>query len=179
MTAVLRIGALVAGLALAWTLLLPHAVRLDQDVTPELPVEAGLLIPEYGEAGTYGLHYRHHEEVTLTVPVGNDGPLPVTIDEAHLDRSDLPLLVAVGDNLPVTVGPWGETDLEITFRFDNCRYYHERSAEEWDRVLVEGSVLGRDFDDEVRLAYPLALHGQVIGTCPDRTLVRGDDVRPH
>jgi hypothetical protein len=42
---------------------------------------------------------------------------------------------------------------------------------------VEGSVLGRGFTSEVALGYPLALHGQVINNCPDRTLTRGDEVR--
>lgn len=177
MTIAVRLVALVAGIAVAWALL-PSAVRLDQDVTPELPVSAGLLVPQYGgERGTYGLDYRHHEEVTVTVPVNNDGPVPVEIDRAVLDASSKPLLVAVDDNLPLEVGPWGEEELELTLRFDNCRYYHERAAATWDHVTVEGSALGRGFDREIELAYPLAVHGQVIGTCPDRTLVRGDDVR--
>jgi hypothetical protein len=165
-----------AGLAVGWALL-PLGVRVGQDVTPGLPVGAGLLVPEYGDAGTYALHYRHHEEVTVTVPVTNDGPLPIEISEADLDSSRLPLLVPVDDNLPLRVGPWAEGELELTVRFDNCRYYHERSADVWDHVDVAGSVLGRGFDREVSLSYPLALHGQVINNCPDRTLVRGDDVR--
>lgn len=178
MTAVVRVAAALAGLALAWTLL-PHAVRLDQEVAPRLPVEAGLLVPEYGDEGTYGLDYRHHDEVTITVPVGNDGPLPVRVTEASIDQGSRPLLVAVDDNLPVTLGPWGDGEVELTYRFDNCRYYHERSADSWDHVALDGSVLGRGFEEDVALAFPLALHGQVIGDCPDRTLVRGDDVRPR
>ena len=39
MTIAVRLVALVAGLAVAWAFL-PSAVRLDQDVTPELPVNA-------------------------------------------------------------------------------------------------------------------------------------------
>ncbi|RHW27447.1 hypothetical protein D0Z08_09900 [Nocardioides immobilis] len=168
----------VVVLAIAWALL-PFAVGLGQDVEPELPVDAGLFVPEYGADGTYALHYRHHEEVTVTVPIRNRGPLPLRIDRADLESAPLPLLVAVGDNLPVDVGPWDTADVELTVRFDNCRHYHERSADTWDQMLVEGSVLGRGFDTEVALAYPLALHGQIINTCPDRTLTRGDDVRPR
>jgi len=164
----------VAALVLAWALL-PFGVRLGQDVDPELPVDAGLLVPTYGEKGTYGLHYRHHEEVTLRVPIRNRGPLPLTITRAGLDAGWYPLLVATGDNLPLSVGGWGEEELELTFRFDNCRFYHERSAETWDRVHVEGSTLGRGFEDEIVLGYPIVLHGQVILTCPDRTLRRDDD----
>lgn len=168
----------VVVLAVAWALL-PFTVGLGQEVEPELPVDAGLLVPEYGEDGTYGLHYRHHEEVTVTVPIRNRGPLPLRIDRAGLDSAPLPLLVAAGDNLPLDVGPWQTAELELTLRFDNCRHYHERSLDTWDEMFVEGSVLGRGFDTEVTLAYPLALHGQVINHCPDRTLTRGDDVRPR
>ncbi|KAA1427584.1 hypothetical protein [Nocardioides antri] len=171
----------VAALAVpvaAWALL-PFTVSLGQDVDPALPVDAGLLVPEYGDAGTYALDYRHHDEVTLTVPVHNRGPLPLRITEADLAEEELPLLVQVGDNLPLKVSPWGETDLTLTLRFDNCRYYHERSAETWDQVEVIGSVLGRDFEETVTLGRPIVLHGQVINDCPDRTLRRGDDVRPR
>ena len=168
----------VAGLAAGWALL-PLGVRLDPEVAPSLPVDAGLQIREYGREGTFALHYRHHDLVTLSVPVDNGGPLPITIDAADLDDGPLPLLVPVEDNLPVEVGAWGAEVVELTFRFDNCRYYHERSAVTWDRVDVEGSVLGRGFNRELELEYPIALHGQVIRNCPDRTLVRGDDVRPH
>jgi hypothetical protein len=168
----------VAGLAMAWALL-PVGVRLDQEATAELPVGAGLMVPEYGADGTYALHYRHHEEVTVTVPVSNDGPLPLRLTAADLDEARLPLLVPVDDNLPLRVGPWAEAELELTFRFDNCRHYHERSADTWDHVDVVGSVLGREFEREVALTSPLALHGQIINNCPDRTLTRGDDVRPH
>jgi len=169
---------LALGTGLVWAVL-PATVRLGQAVEPELPVEAGLLVRAYGETGTYGLRYRHEETVTITVPVRNGGPLPMRIDEAGLGTSSLPLLVPADDNLPVEIGPWETADLQLTLRFDNCRYYHERAVDTWDEVLVEGSVLGRGFDDEVTLAYPLALHAQVITNCPDRTLVRGDDIRPR
>lgn len=163
-------------LAAVWAVL-PATVRLGPEVTPELPVEAGLLVPEYGADGTYGLHYRHHETVTVTLPVRNRGLLPLTVEQVSLDSQPEPLLVPVEDNLPVRIEPRSEGDVTLTLRFDNCRHYHERSADTWDRLAVEGSVLGRDFDTDVDLAFVLALHGQVINDCPDRTLTRGDDQR--
>lgn len=166
------------GLVAAWALL-PLGVRVDTDVAAELPVDAGLEVPEYGAEGTFALHYQHHEEITLTVPVDNKGPLPIRVTRAELDVDPLPLLVQVDDNLPLTVRPWSGEQLELTFRYDNCRYYHERSVDSWDRIDVAGSVLGRGFDRELTLELPIAVHGQVINNCPDRTLVRGDDVRPH
>ncbi|WP_435770248.1 hypothetical protein [Nocardioides sp. SYSU DS0651] len=166
----------VVCLVAVW-LLAPALVRLEQGVAPGLPVQAGLMIPEYGADGTYALHYRHDETVTLTVPVHNRGPLPLTVDRVGLPDQPRPLLVADGDNLPLRVAPWTTAEVTLTLRFDNCRYYHERSAATWSEVVVAGSVLGRGFDSAVRLAHPLALHGQVINNCPDRTLTRGDDVR--
>jgi hypothetical protein len=168
---------LAAGIAVLWALL-PATVRLDQHKDPRLPVDAGLLVQEYGDDGTYGLHYRHEETVTLSVPVRNRGPLPLRVDHADLDSAPLPLLVPAGDNLPVTIGPWQEADLALTLRFDNCRHYHERSLDLWDHVAVEGSVLGRSFEADLPLSFDLALHGQIINNCPDRTLTRGDDARP-
>ena len=169
-------GVGVVGLVVAWALS-PAFVRLEQGVAPQLPVEAGLLVPEYGAGGTYALHYRHHETVTLTVPIRNSGPLPLSLDDIGLPDEPRPLLVAEGANLPLRIAPWSTEEVTLTMRFDNCRYYHERSADTWDRVLVEGSVLGRGFESEVELAFPVAVHGQVINNCPDRTLTRGDDVR--
>lgn len=174
---IVRATVVVAGLALLWALL-PVAARLGPGDAPRLPVDAGLLVQEYGASGTYGLHYRHEETVTVTVPVHNRGPLPLRIERADLDSAPLPLLVPTGDNLPVTVGPWGEAELALTLRFDNCKHYHERSADVWDHLVVQGSVLGRSFETDVPLAFELALHGQIINNCPDRTLTRGDDVRP-
>jgi hypothetical protein len=37
--------------------------------------------------------------------------------------------------------------------------------------------VGRAFTEPLGFERPLAVHGQVILDCPDRTLVRGDDRR--
>lgn len=164
------------GLVVGW-LLSPALVRLEQGVAPQLPVDAGLLVPEYGAAGTYALHYRHRETVTLTVPIRNAGPLPLSLDGIGLEYEPRPLLVPAGTSRPLRLAPWSTTEVTLTLRFDNCRYYHERSADSWEQLVVTGSVLGRGFESEVTLAHPLVVHGQVINNCPDRTLTRGDDVR--
>jgi hypothetical protein len=44
-------------------------------------------------------------------------------------------------------------------------------------VRVSGTVLGRETSVLVDLEVPLVVHSQVILDCPERTLVRGDDVR--
>ncbi|PVG83651.1 hypothetical protein DDE18_04815 [Nocardioides gansuensis] len=173
----LRHGLLVVALACVWAAL-PLGVRLAPDVEPSMPVAAGLMVPEYGARGTYAFHYRFHETITIEVPVRNSGPLPLTIDSVRLESPRLPLMVPVGGlEEPLRLGPFGSGTVSLTMRFDNCRYYHERSAQTWEQVRVSGSTLGRDFTRSVPLAFPLAVHGQVILDCPDRTLVRGDDVR--
>lgn len=174
---VLRGGLVVAALALGYPLL-GHAVVLEDRVSPDLPVDAGLFVAEYGPEGTYFLHYRHHESVVVTVPVHNDGPLPVEVDRVTLSDPDgYTLLVPVGAPDPVTVAPFGSADVPVEVRFDNCRYWHERGARTVTDVHVHGTVLGRSFEETVALSHPLAVHAQVILDCPDRTLVRGDDRR--
>lgn len=166
---------LVVGLVLAWACLPLYAQRVEQGVTPALSVDAGLLISEYGDDGTYALRYRHGDPIGIRIPVRNRGPLPLRIDAASIDSGDYPLLVPSGDNLPLTVGAWEEQEIALDFTFGNCRYYHERSAETYDAVALRGSVLGRGLATDLTLDFPIVLHGQVILDCPDRTLRRDDD----
>lgn len=167
----------VALLALAWSAL-PLTVELDDGVAIQVPVDAGLLVPEYGERGAHFLHYRHGETVTVEVPVSNRGPLPISIDSVSPSAQDHPLLEPVeASGVPLELGPLDSGSVRLTLRYGNCRYYHERSAAVIDELVVTGSVLGRGLTETVTLARPLAVHGQVILGCPDRTLVRGDDVR--
>jgi hypothetical protein len=164
-------------IGLAWAAL-PLAVDLDDAVVPQLPVDAGLLVPEYGDRGAHLLHYRHGETVTVEVPVSNRGPLPISIDEVSLPGQQHPLLEPVAaSGLPLELGAFDSGSVRLTLRYGNCRYYHERSAAVVDELVVAGSVLGRRLTETVGLGRPLVVHGQVILDCPDRTLVRGDDVR--
>lgn len=176
-----RIGFLLPALAVVLVLgyaLLPQLVRLDQDVAPRVPVDAGLLVPEFSGGGVHLLHYRYGETVSVDVPLSNRGPVPITVDEVAPAQHRLPLLTPVSaSGLPVTLAPREQTTVALTFRFTNCRFYHERSMETIAGVEVSGSSLGRDFTEPLTFAQPLAVHGQVILDCPERTLVRGDDVR--
>lgn len=169
--------AVVLALALAWVLL-PQMIRLGEEVDPRLPVDAGLLVPEYGDDGAYFLHYRYGETVTVEVPVTNRSPVPITVEEVSSTRERLPLLEPASvEGLPVTLSPREGTRVAVTLRYANCRYYHERSTETLAGVEVHGTSLGRDFTETVAFARPITVHGQVILDCPERTLVRGDDVR--
>lgn len=169
--------AVTAALAVAWALA-PYGVRLDQGVRVQLPVRAGLEVPEYGADGTYFLAYEYDETVTVGVPVANAGPLPVTVTGVRLVEPDYPLLEPAGEAPdPVELGPFEEAVVPLTFRYANCRYYHERATQSYTAAEVTGSVLGRSFTRTVSFAEPLTSHAQVILDCPERTLVRGDDRR--
>ncbi len=164
-------------LALAY-LALPWAVTLDPAAEVGVPVDAGLSVPEYGPAGTVFLHYRHGEQVTLSVPVRNRGPVPVSVSGLRFDLPGYSLLEPAGTaGLPLELAPFETGSVEVTLTFAHCRYYHERAVQEVTSAQVTGTALGRGFTRPLRLETPVAVHGQVILDCPDRTLVRGDDVR--
>lgn len=165
-------------IGLVW-LALPALVRTNSDTAVRMPVTSGLTVSEFGDQGVEILRYQHHQELALGFPVRNTGLLPLHITGVSLDSPALPLLVELPGDVDVSLGPGEETVLGLQVRFDNCRYYHERSLELWPEVVISGTTLGRGFEHRIALNPPLALHGQVILNCPDRTLVRGDDVRPH
>lgn len=164
-------AALVAGWALA-----PHLVQLDPP-QPSLPVEDGLFVDGYGPQGTYALHYRYGETVTLTLHLGNDSVLPWRITSVELVQPTYPLLEPVGAEAEATMLPFGNGEVELSFEYTNCRYYHERANNSYDEIVVTGTVLGREVTRTVTLATPLVVHSQVILNCPERTLTRGDDRR--
>lgn len=172
-----RRWAVAAAAVVATYTVLPAGVRLDDVVVADLPVDAGLAVAGYGPQGRHFLHYEHGETLTVGVPVRNSGPLPVRVDEVVLDEPAYPLLEPVGATRPVTVAPFEQAVVEVTVRFANCRYYHERATQTVSTATVTGSVLGREFHEQVTFRQPLTVHAQVIVDCPDRTLVRGDDTR--
>jgi hypothetical protein len=174
--------ALAAALALAaaW-LLSPHLLRLAPPAVTAGQLDGepgGLLVEGYGAAGTYALHYRYGETVTLRVPLANDSPVPLHVTDVELVEPTYPLLEPVGDGpRPFTLLPGQDGSVELAFEYTNCRYYHERANNTVDRVRVTGTVLGREVVRTVELVTPVVVHSQVIINCPERTFVRGDDRR--
>lgn len=165
-----------ATLGAAWALA-PHLVTLHAPAVALAP-DAGLFVDGYGDAGTYALHYRYGESVELTVPLSNTSAVPWRVTDVELVEPDFPLLEPVGGLAePVTLTPYGDGEAGLVFEYANCRYYHERANNSYDQVRVSGTVLGRETSVLVDLEVPLVVHSQVILDCPERTLVRGDDVR--
>lgn len=162
----------------AW-LLAPYAVRVEP---PRLALDgdAGLMVEGYGPAGTFALDYRFGEPVLVTVPVANHSPVPLRVESVALVEPAYPLMEPVPDRSvvePFTLLPGQSGEVDLTFEFTNCRYYHERANNAYEQVRLDGSVLGRPVTRTIDLAVPLVVHSQVILNCPDRTLVRGDDRR--
>jgi hypothetical protein len=171
------VGAVLALVLAGLWALAPTLTRLSG--TDQVVAAAGTgLMTDFGPEGTYALHYRYGEQVTLSLPVHNSSAWPVTITGAELVEPTYPLLVPVaGVHEPVEIGPFGTAEVSLTFTYTNCRYYHERANNTYDQVRVEGSVLGRRLERTVDLRVPLMVHSQVILNCPERTYVRGDDRR--
>lgn len=166
------VGVVAAGLVLA-----PYAVQLEPTAA-ELPEGAGPMVPGYGPHGVYGLDYRFGETVTMSMPLANASALPWRITDVELVEPAYPLLEPVGGTFdPVTLMPFGEVSVDLSFEYTNCRYYHERANNTYDQVLVTGTVLGREVTRTIDLTVPMVVHSQVIMNCPDRTLIRGDDRR--
>lgn len=170
-----RLAAAVVGLLVAYAVL-PVFVRLE-GASPEVPTGAGLEVGRFGTTGSVFLHYEHGRTVTLTVPLHNPTALPVSVGRVDAPPHPKPLATLESSSDAGTIPPFATGEVELTFRFDNCRYYHERAAQTIDHLTVTGSTLGRDVTTAVSLAEQLVVHGQVILDCPDRTLVRGDDLR--
>ena len=167
---------LAAALAVGWALA-PHLVTVHSPEVALAP-DAGLHVEGYGDAGTYALHYRYGERVELTVPLRNASAVPWRVTDVELVEPDYPLLEPVGGPIePVALTPYGDGEVGLVFEYANCRYYHERANNSFDQVRVSGTVLGRETSVLVDLEVPLVVHSQVILDCPERTLVRGDDVR--
>lgn len=159
-------------------LALPYVVRFGAGLTPRIDGPRGLVVASYGDAGTHFVRYTHGERFTVTVPLRNDGPLPVSVTDVRMTDEVSPLVETVrAVGLPVTIGPGSTVPVRVTARFANCRYYHERAVQTMAGAVVRGSVLGRSFTEVAAFDHPVAVHSQVILRCPERTLIRGDDVR--
>lgn len=161
---------------------LPHAARFEDGGAPRIDGPDRLVVEKFGDRGTHFVRYTHGQRFTVSVPVTNDGPVPVSVTDVRLTDEVSPLVetrsvTVAGGSLPFTIGPGDTVMVELATEFGNCRYYHERAVQTMPGAIVRGSVLGRPFREIARFDHPLAVHSQVILRCPDRTLIRGDDVR--
>jgi hypothetical protein len=178
------VAAVLTVLGLAWSGLAAWAPSTVDLAAGDLAVDSSgpvLTVPEYGVDGTTVVAYRHGAEVAVTVPLRNDGPLPVDVEAVATGAGVLPLLeVRSVEGLPLRLGA-GETG-EVVLRavLGNCRYYNERQLQLVTSLVVDvdsAVPLASGSRTEVTLARPLLVKSPMIVGCPDRTLSREDDSR--
>jgi hypothetical protein len=137
-------------------------------------------LPDYGPQGMHVVGYEHGATTRITVPVRNDGLLPVTVTSAALDGGVAPLLaVREVAGLPLTLGPGETGKVDVTAELANCRYFHEREVQNYAGVELRFDVLGGlggQGTQTVAFDRPLMVHSPMIVGCPDRLLNRqGND----
>ena len=138
-------------------------------------------VPGYGPRGTDSVHYEHGATLDITVPVRNDGPLPVTVEEVVTGAGVLPLLdVRSTTGLPLSLQPGEEGEVVVRAVLTNCRHYHERQVQNVDALQLRvrpALPLAADRTVGLALERPLLVHSPMVVGCPDRTLDRNDDHR--
>ena len=172
---------LVAGLAAAAVALLvvaglnaaSGAVRIAP-VTPAFGGDAPqVTLPTYGLQGMHVVGYEHGATAQLTLPITNDGLLPMTVTSVDLGGGVAPLLEVSGvQGLPLSVPPGATREVEVTATLANCKYFHEREVQNYPSVRIGFSVLGQDGVRDVPYDRPLMVHSPMIVGCPDRLLDR-------
>ena len=108
-------------------------------------------LPMFGADGSHVLHYHHGETVTFYVPArqrrpaaGDDRACASVTTSGRCSRSS-------GRRSAATTcrcgsAPGRPASVQVTARYGNCRYYHEREIRSFPRRSVDGAVLGVDVD---------------------------------
>lgn len=180
----LLLASVLALLGLGWTglaLWAPSTVDLAAGSTRVDGAPPVVTVPEYGDDGTTVVAYRHGQSVEITVPLRNDGPLPVRVTGVATGAGVFPLLeVRSVEGLPRTIGPGDTGEVVLRAVLGNCRYYNERQLQLVRSLVVDvDSVVpfAGSTREELPLAQPLLVKSPMIVGCPDRTLTREDDSR--
>ena len=167
----------VALLALAGVRAAAGATRFDA-ISPVFGGSAPVVtLSTYGPQGMHVVGYEHGATALLTLPVRNDGPLPVTVTSVSLSGGVAPLLQVQGvEGLPMSLRP-GETGrLDVTTVLANCKFFHEREVQNYAGVDLGFSTLGHNGTRTVAFDRPIMVHSPMIVGCPDRLLDRqGND----
>lgn len=135
-------------------------------------------VPGYGLRGAHVLGYRDGAAVRLTLPVRNDGWLPLTVTSVGLGGGPAPLLVQGSvEGLPLRLRPGQAGAVTVTAVLTNCRYFHEREIQTYAAVELGYRALGRAGSRSVALDRPLLVKSPMLVGCPDRRLDRQADDR--
>jgi hypothetical protein len=171
-------GTLLLG-GLVWSLLLwlPSAVAVSTGETRFTGSADVVTVPGYGPHGTHIVDYRDGVDLTVTVPVRNDGPLAMEVTSASAGTGLLPLLTVQSiDGLPLALGPGEQGEVVLHARLQNCAYYHEREVQNVrDLTLATQVGIGpvrREVEVALPLDRPLLVHSPMIIDCPQRKIDR-------
>lgn len=178
----LRLLAAVAGVAAVAG---AGAVRAAPTTVDLAPVAVGLggtvaaaTLTSYGAKGMHVLDYQHDGRSALSLELGNDGRLPLTVTGLDLPAAVAPLLsLTEVRGLPLHLAPGERGTVTATGVLGNCRYTHERQVELREELLLEVRVLGTTTVRAVPLDRPVLVHSPMIVGCPDRKLDRQADNR--
>jgi hypothetical protein len=166
-------AAVLAGLVWSALLWAPTTLDVGAGQTGFGGTADVVTLDHYGTRGTHVVDYRHGADVSITVPLRNDGPLPITVTSVATGAGVFPLLEVVDvPGLPLELGPGEQGDVVLEAVLGNCRYYHEREVQNVDGLVVGAEVLGRSASTSVALDSPLLIHSPMIVGCPDRMLNR-------
>jgi hypothetical protein len=150
--------------------------RLAFDAATDVVTLDGL-----GPSGAHVLVYHHGAQAALSFPIENRGPLSLRVTDVRLDTGRISMLIAgPADSLsPLTLAAGASATLHVPVQLGNCRYFHEREVELVPAALIDVELLGMTLTRRVEFDRPLAVRSPMIVDCPERTLARSDDTRPH
>jgi hypothetical protein len=173
------IAAVVALLGIGWSALslAPRAAGFAE-LHPTISGTPFVTIPEFGTEGAYVLGYQHNATVTMTLPVRNEGWLPITVTSVGLNGGNKPLLeIDAVHGLPLSLGPGATGSVTVTALLSNCRFFHERALETYDGLELGFTSFGADGSRHVRFDRPVMVKSPMLASCPDRKLNRQADRR--
>jgi hypothetical protein len=167
----------VGGIAATLVLVAPRAASFAT-IAPRATGAPFVTVPDYGARGASILGYEHDRVVQLTLPVRNDGLLPLTVTSVDLGNGPAPLLaVREVEGLPVTLRPGGRADVTVTAQLTNCKYFSEREIQHYTSARLGFRSLGRGGTRAVAFDRPIWVPSPMIIGCPDRKLDREADNR--
>lgn len=154
-----------------------------------------VLVPDWGERGSWVLRYEHDARTSYTFRLRNRSRLPITVTsiglptgEGHhlLEATDIRLFPPGGRSeaddgttpfSPFRLRPGEERAVLVHARFGSCEYYTERALEVHDTHPITYRGIGVPRTQEVSYPHELVVRSPTIQNCPDRLMDRSSHRR--
>lgn len=162
----------ISGVAVMAAVVVPP-VELGQAGPISFARTANLTVTDFDARGVHSLRYVHGAEAGITVPLRNDGWLPMTVTGVSFDPRSAPMLVA-GEvtGVPVVIAPGERAEVTLRVSFGNCEYYTERAIDVYDGVTVTARTVGLPTDRAIAFDHQLVVRSPMMTTCPNRVTDR-------